>query len=769
MKFKLKESLIKYNLLKEGWMQDLEGQYDEDLLIFVGRMLQKIYGSENIENHKLAPWIAGVTKTLGKAPYDINANNMKSAVHAFEMILNYIKSENNSEEAISNITSKDPKAAYAYAKEELEKEAGPRYSEVVDRMVDDGTIRVVKEISNNRIWVEVLDRSFFDEADGGALFGISCQNRGGPGAKFVGGDFETYTLLSKDDNKFETLSSIALDNNNNAFREIKQAGNIPPGKSSVKGFSDLAEVTSDFMMDDLGYIDKYYNWGGSSVPNRCGGAYGASSTFCWWLDNKPSIIEKLLRNTDALSAMEPLIRSAKPDFLEALIVDYDELLQNNPDQFFNRLNVYLSNVKDDLEELLKDFDFKNYAKSQSGSEALFKALPILIENLPFNFFKDKIYPHINFGAFLSKMGKSETEGTLRSIRNKFGKNTKLFLSTLDKMFEDFVEGFGGGLKGFGALSTLLNIPRLDKHQNFRKVNGEVVASTERPVVDESGNMVTDELGNREMTIVDVKVPEDDKVLGAKNIRDFYKKNEEWIKSKMTGSDEEKNVKFLRYILSTSSSQTKQSSLKKEKDDFISYYDSKYKKGETKLPGVLAYNVLINPKVYELTNKNDFKEGVKCYKFDKKQLKSNGFKDMVELLKYYISQSENKDLGRKIGDAISALIDTMLASSFSNEEINEIVFDKFNLLKIDKNISYYSIANWAKNLIPFIQEGHISSKELLEILKYKKIQDIVSKASKSSPTITYAYKDLLNKIESSNSIDESIRKYISKLLSYKFKK
>ena len=178
MKFNLKESLIKYNLLKEGWMQDLEGQYDEDLLIFVGRMLQKIYGSENIENHKLAPWIAGVTKKLGKAPYDIDANNMKSAVHAFEMILNYIKSENNSEEAISNITSKDPKAAYAYAKEELEKEAGPRYSEVVDRMVDDGTIRVVKEISNNRIWVEVLDRSFFDEADGGALFGISCQNRG---------------------------------------------------------------------------------------------------------------------------------------------------------------------------------------------------------------------------------------------------------------------------------------------------------------------------------------------------------------------------------------------------------------------------------------------------------------------------------------------------------------------------------------------------------------------------------------------------------------
>tara|TARA_Y100000389_G_scaffold203709_1_gene253128 strand:+ start:489 stop:2798 length:2310 start_codon:yes stop_codon:yes gene_type:complete len=769
MKFNLKESLIKYNLLKEGWMQDLEGQYDEDLLIFVGRMLQKIYGSENIENHKLAPWIAGVTKTLGKAPYDIDANNMKSAVHAFEMILNYIKSENDSEESISNITSKDPRAAYAYAKEELEKEDGPKYSEVVDRMIDNGTIRVVKEVSNNRVWVEVLDRSFFDEADGGSLFGISCQNRGGPGANFVGGDFKTYTLLSKDGDKFDTLSSIAIDTNNNAFKEIKQAGNIPPGKSSVKGFSDLAEVTSDFMIDDLGYIDKYYNWGGSSVPSRCGGSYGASSTFCWWLNNKPSVVEKLLKNTDALNAMEPLVRNTKPDFLEALIVDYDELLKNNPDKFFNRLNVYLSNVKDDLEELLKDFDFKNYTKSQSGSEALFKALPILIENLPFDFFKDKIYPYINFGAFLSKMGKSEIEATLRSIRNKFGKNTKLFLSEFDKMFEDFAEGFGGGLKGFGALSTLLNMPRLDIHQNFRKVDGEVVASTERPLVDDGGNMVTDEMGNREMTLVDIKVPEDDKVLGAKNIRVFYKKNEDWIKSKMTGSDEEKDIKFLRYILTTSSSQAKQSSLKKEKDKFIEYYNKQYKEGKSELPGVVVLNTLMNPKSYQLTNKNKFSTGINCYKFDKKELKSNDLKALVELLRYYISKSNSKTLGRKIGDAISAIVDTLKTSSFSKEEINEIILDKFFISKIDKSLNYYSIANWVTNLLPFVKDGTIDRKSIAQFLESDKVKDIVAKDSKISASIEYSYKDLLKKLNG-NSLDESdVRNYIQNLLISNFKK
>lgn len=769
MKFNLKESLIKYNLLKEGWMQDLEGQYDEDLLIFVGRMLQKIYGSENIENHKLAPWIAEVTKTLGKAPYDIDAENMNSAVHAFEMILNYIKSENDSEEAISNITSKDPRSAYAHAKEELEKEDRPKYSEVLDKMIDDGTIRVVKEISGNRIWVEVLNKSFFLSSDGGPL-GISCQ-KGNGGDKYVGGTYKTYTLLSKGDNGYETLASIAIDTSNSSFKEIKDAGNVPPGKTSVKGFKDLAEVTLDFILQDLSDIYEYHSWGSNSIPTRCSeyGLYGGAGTFCWWLKNKPSIIEKLLRNSKALDAMEPLIRNAQPDFLDALTLDYDELLQNNPDQFFNRLNVYLANVKDDLVDLLSDFNFQDYVKSSSGREALLNALPILIENLSFDFFQDKIYPHINFGAFLSKMGKSEIEGTLRSIRNKFGKNTKSFISTFEKMFEDFVEGFGGGLKGFGALSTLLNIPRLDKHQNYRKVDGEIVASTERPVVDANGNMVRNADGEREVSLVDVKIPEDDKVLGAKNIRDFYKKNENWIKSQMAGTDEEKDIKFLRYMLSASSQQAKQSSLKKEKDKFIEYYNQKYKEGKEKLPGIIVYNVLTNTQVSELTNKNKFSEGVNSYKFDKKELKADNFKYLVELLRYYISKSNSKTLGRKIGDAISAIVDTLKNSSFSKEEINEILLNKFLISKIDKSLNYGSIANWATQLLPFIKDGTIDGKNVANFLESSDVKSIIAKESKSSPTIEYAFKDLLSALKNNSLNEDEIRKYISNLLASNFKK
>ena len=282
-------------------------------------------------------------------------------------------------------------------------------------------------------------------------------------------------------------------------------------------------------------------------------------------------------------------------------------------------------------------------------------------------------------------------------------------------------------------------------------------------------MVTDSQGNREMTLVDIKVPEDEKVLGAKNIRDFYKKNQEWIKSQMSGTDEEKKIKYLRYILSNSSAQAKEGSLKKEKDDFIAHYDSEYKKGKTKLPGIFSYNVLINPKVEELTNKSKFKDGTNSYIFDKKEIKSDGFKNLVQILKYYISKSNSKDLGRKIGDAISAMVDTLKSSSVSKEEIKEIIFDKFLISKIDKSLNYFSIANWANNLNVFVNDGIIDSDDILKFLESDKVKEIVEKESKSSPVKEAAFKDLIKKMKANSLNEGSVRKYITELLASKYNK
>ena len=163
-------------------------------------------------------------------------------------------------------------------------------------MLDDNNIKIVKKLSDGRIWVEVLDKSFFDEylsRENRSLgkYGIACQTDRGPGAKFVGGSFQTFTLLGKiEDGFYSKLVSIALDNDSKSFREIKDAGNIPPGRNAVKGWNDLAEVSSDYIVQNFSDINKYYEWNGNRIPEQCGSAYGASSTFCFWLDKKPNII-----------------------------------------------------------------------------------------------------------------------------------------------------------------------------------------------------------------------------------------------------------------------------------------------------------------------------------------------------------------------------------------------------------------------------------------------------------------------------------------------
>ena len=454
--------------------------------------------------------------------------------------------------------------------------------------------------------------------------------------------------------------------------------------------------------------------------------------------------------------MEPLIRSAKPDFLELLEIDYKKLIEEDPNRFFNRLNVFLTRMPEGLESLLKNFDFQSYVGSSSGKEAIFKNLLILIENLSFKFFLEKIYPYIDFSEFLSKKDKNGIENILRSIRNKYNKNTSLFLSDFEKVFKDFVNGLGGGLKGFGLLAKILNIPRLDKHQNFRIVDGEIIASVESEV-------------NGNSQLVDVKIPEDDKVLDSKNIRNFYKKNEEWIKSNMSGTDEDKEIQFLRYILMNSSEQARESSLKKEKENFIDYYNKKYKDKKSNLPGVLVYNAMINPKIFQLTRSKNFVDETSIYGFNKKDLKTDNYNYLIQLLKFYVSKSKRKDLGLKLVDATSAIIDTLIHSSFSKEEINEIIFNTFAIDKINKNISGSIIAVYASMLVDFIDFGIINPNLAIDFLESEKFKKIIEKDSKNSPTLSQVYKDVLNKIKNITLNESKVRKYIFNLLNENFKK
>jgi hypothetical protein len=663
MKLSIKENLSKFHLINEGWMEDLFDNYDEDILYFTGTMLQQAFPDEDISNHPMAEWIANSTKGfLRGESMPLKEPHKTKIINAFQEILKFIKESENPDEDIRKIKSKKPLDALKYVQKDSE-ELGAKYPESIQRMLDSGEMRIEKDLGDGRLWVEVLKKSFFtnqNEAQG--LYGIACQHQGSrPGAKFVGDPYTTFTLLGKDrsGNFYNTLVSIAVNKSDNAFEEIKDSGNKPPGNSNIKGWSDLDSVTVDFILNNLSYANKYYDWSTASIPNQCGGEYGASGTFCWWLDRDSSIIERLISNPKTLTSMTPLIRSSKPEFLEDINVDFEELLREEPDTFFNRLNIYLYKLKGDdkLQNLLENFNFKDYTKSQSALEALFEALPILIENLPFEFFENKIYPHINFGEFLSKMNKSDIKNTLRFIRNKFNKNTNSFLSSFENMFKDFVKGFGGGLKGFGILSTLLNIPRLDMHQNYRKIDGEIIASTEVPVFDESGN--------REMTLKDVKVPEPDKMLGAKNVLKFFRNNKEWIMSQMSGVDDEKHIQYLKYMLLNLPDEKtrslhlndKSSKAESDKDKIISYYDEQRKEGNTDQPGIIEYSKILYPKT-EAGVAFGLKDGVKVYKLDIDEKNINKY--WQDLFSYYYKSSTGSSYV-KFSNALNAMLKTLKIS------------------------------------------------------------------------------------------------------------
>jgi hypothetical protein len=69
MKLNIKDNLKKFYLISEGWADELERNYSEDILIFVGRMLQMAHPNEDVSNNPLADWIASSSKALGELPW----------------------------------------------------------------------------------------------------------------------------------------------------------------------------------------------------------------------------------------------------------------------------------------------------------------------------------------------------------------------------------------------------------------------------------------------------------------------------------------------------------------------------------------------------------------------------------------------------------------------------------------------------------------------------------------------------------------------------
>jgi hypothetical protein len=780
MKFNLSENLKRFNLLNEGWKEDLKSKYSEEILNYVQFILDKNYSSEDTSQNPLASWIAKTVQEKGGIESMGNSD-----LHGFEVILNYLKSENNSKEAADKIINKSPADAYKLAKEELQNQT----HNDIKKWEDLGYIKKVGNAKDGAIWIQVLDKRWFDcSNDLNKNFGIECQRNNQTASQYASGNYETFTLLGKTKNVsgdyYSTLASIAVNKGYKSFIEIKQVGNQQPGAQDVEGWSKsvVADMIVDFITKNPAVkdVNKFVDFfSQNEIPNHAVN-YGGAGAFVYLLKNYPNLIQKIIdAKPEVLETHEALIRNIKPDFLENLEVNYEQLLRENPKKFIEKFKIYYDTKGKEIVDLLSTIDFNNYV-NQNGTFELFKSLNTIIEAVPFGYFKNNIYPYINFSDFISSLNQNEIKKLLRTIRNKFDKNVNGFLEEFNFLFKNDMNSIlvslgGTEAKGIAVLQNFFKSPRLSKHQNYRMVKGKVLATTEEPKRDSSGNLVLDSNGNRVMELVEKEVPADDMMLSPKGIRTFYSKNEDLIKAQLPGNQEDKEIGFLKYLIINSSEQEREKMLKNEKDNLINYYDKKNAENKSDLPGIFEYSKIVNQTITEPSETKAFSEGTRIYKFDKKDFKD--INNIKKIFKYYSEKSVLQGTAKLVA-VISAIIDTAKLSDISTEEIKALVFNNFTPDKILKaNVKLNDFILYCNMLLGIseVYPDTITKKDILNLIKTDIVNNLVIK-SKNSPTTedaiaTENLKTLIKNLNVDNNLEEqkTIRRYIQNLLENNFKK
>ena len=425
MKFNLKESLIKYSLLKEGWMQDLEGKYEEDLLTFVNDMLTQAFPNENIDNNSMAEWIADSTKGfLRGKEMPLKEPHKTGIINAFQDVLKFIKESENAEEEVIKIKSKKPADALKYVQEEAKKreeearikaekeaeeearkkeEANISPEKELKQWLDRGLMKVIGRGPKGSFWVQPLKGEFFGVAQcvplssgGGSQnageFGIGCQRGETAGFGAVGfgrdkGVGETYSLLGKAENGYyTTLISTGYNTKKDEFAyHSLQYGNKNIGSEGWGKWSaeDFANAFVDFMTKNP-YGIKMYKEGGNTTTNLAGETVSSSTSLpdrFYNIKKHKDIFYRLLReHPNFLNYYDIAVRKELGEEEYATFkIKAKELYESDPQSFIRMLPTYLNTEKDVTLDILKNkIDFKDFIE-RYGEESILKNIYDIIK------------------------------------------------------------------------------------------------------------------------------------------------------------------------------------------------------------------------------------------------------------------------------------------------------------------------------------------------------------------------------------------------------
>jgi|688.fasta_scaffold112082_5 hypothetical protein len=569
------------------------------------------------------------------------------------------------------------------------------------------------EISNDLIWVRVLNSNFFfnKECDG-QNFGIGCQMS--VAKELCGGKsgVETYQLLKKfkrdDSDCFKVLGAVTLNVPGKFFIEFRQRGNQPPGSNSVEGISkeEMVDYFLDLFTNKLTDIDKFSDATSLHIPSgsdlssdgspRTGHGWAAKSL--WYImKNYPTKFSKYMNQVPGVfvNQISMIEKTLGEDFL-LMDKGVEDIFKENKYQFFNMIDRLLLIKKEDVLDFLKKLNFEELLKDPKILKSIENKLFVYIDFLsPQNI--EYIIKKFDVREFI-KSSVSNFGALCRKLSEKGGAYKKVLYSFVDDNFLKIIDALGGKGIGVGRLMVILNSPKYKKHENA-KINTD------------TGDYEYEEIVNRDTgEKIKKSISDENLVFSNSERKKLLEKHKEKIKSFFNLPGQNSEIEFIRFLIPNLPEGSSKYVLEKAKDDFIAYYDKKFDDNKQDFPGKFLYNILMNQLKFRLGEKEKklnynweeiypfhfkksfpFRDNKMIFpseinyndRFDKKTLQS--------IIKYFYKKLKPQFGDYKLNSETGGF--SFVPKPGKSDEIKQVFSDYLYLLAVLSSFDQDSIKNW----------------------------------------------------------------------------
>jgi len=673
---------------------------DTAILDFVEELIFEVFegNEEKVNNCRLAPWVIKIVKEKGlNNVSEEDTNKIKSVLKWFKLSGN--------EGSIKNMNLDD---AFEYAENKgtlKKKESEPQEVEEDAPHLEaekQGRIKRIYSVNDGsrRIWIEVIDGKWLTE-DGELnpmnKWGVKCQ----VGGDFTGSDNQNIQLIGppsgKPNGPWSTQIGMSGRRAAKGLREIKQEGNHQPGSQKTSsGYSDGDERIIDFLCFSQyakNNVIKLATYNGD-LAMSVGQSSGAARFLIDIIQNKPDLLNKLAdHREDLIEIHRDLIISIKgQEWFDERNIDIKTLAETNPEKFLDKFeNLIKKFGKEAIDELSKIDIFKIYDKNPS---LVLKNISSFIGRIPDVEF-EKIFKKINLDEFIRAYSES-FKNVLKFLSDERSNKTyqNIFNYILDNKTKEMLAVFGPSNVGVANFIKFAESPRERKHQSayFNPSKKEYIGVREELVLDQNGQPLRDELGNRITTPKKFVIKDDKKVLLQKERKKFIEKNKEFIKSFVKGDEFNKELQFLKFyvpqlndqevnkILNTPTDEQKNTL----KDKIVEFYNKKYSEFEQDKNKGKAFLIQKYGKNVVDADGNiiikEFLPGVlefyRNFKFSNSQdnfIPLNELKKhQKDLIAYFYKNSDKESDQNKRIDAFGKFLDLCKDNKVSREEILKFI-------------------------------------------------------------------------------------------------